>query len=329
LTPSLHVLVFSVYAALGQAAPAAPAATGAAVAGGATPAPGGSAAAAPVAAKSLLEYIHAGGFVAYVLLLTSAVALGLVIANMVMLRRTALARPGAVAALETLLRERKVDTAVNFCRQPENDCFLTRVLGAGLRRAKSSQFGALEMRPAMEEAADREADRLERLTHLIRIISDLAPMLGLLGTVIGIIKAFGTIGTLDGVARSTQLSANMSEALVCTALGLSIAIPALVAASIFKRRTDALIAEAGDTAEQLANLLQAPAGAVAGPVARPVASPGMAQAVPAAAGVRPPGAAGGVPGGVPGSVPGGVPGSVPGGVPAARPAAVGGAGAVS
>jgi biopolymer transport protein ExbB len=261
--------------------------------GAAAPAAAGTAGAAGAVgplleSKSLLGYIAAGGFVAVVLLLLSALAVGLVIANGAMLRKTALAKPGTTNSLEMLLRERKVDQAIAFCRAAENDCFLTRVLGAGLSKARSSQFGVLEAKPVMEEAGRREADKLDRVTYAIRVVADLAPMLGLLGTVIGIIKAFATIGGAEGASRSAQLSANMSEALVNTALGLAIAIPCLMCHAFFKRQTEAVLGELADTADRLISILQQPAAGVrqaaAAPAAPAAAAPAGNGSVPLAAG---------------------------------------------
>lgn len=250
--------------------------TGGGAAATGTGAATGAAAAAPLLeSKSLLGYIAAGGFVAVVLLLLSALAVGLVIANAAMLRKTALAKPGTTNSLEMLLRERRLEQAISFCRTAENDCFLTRVLVAGLTKVRSSQFGVLEAKPVMEEAGRREADKLDRVTYAIRVVADLAPMLGLLGTVIGIIKAFATIGGAEGASRSAQLSANMSEALVNTALGLAIAIPCLMCHAFFKRRTEAVLGELADTAERLISILQQPA-----PAARPVAAVPLAPTPP-------------------------------------------------
>lgn len=226
----------------------------------AAPAAGSGAAAPVVETKSLVGYIAAGGVVALILLLLSGMALALVIASAVMIRRAALIKPGVATSLDTVLRERRVDQALQICRATENDCALTRIVAAGLAKARSGQFGALEAKPAMEEAGSREADKLDRLSYAIRIVADLAPMLGLLGTVIGIIKAFATIGVAEGASRSSQLSANMSEALVNTALGLAIAIPCLVAQAFFRRRAEGLMNEVGTVAEELLGSLSGSPG---------------------------------------------------------------------
>ena len=239
---------------------------GTGLAGAAAPGAGGAAFGAGMGpileSKSLLGYIAAGGFVAIVLIMLSAAAVGLIIASGIMLRKSALAKPATVGTLEMLLREKRVDQAIGICRGAEHDCFLTRVLGAGLTKARSSQFGLLEAKSVMEEVGRREADRLDRTVYAIRVVADLAPMLGLLGTVIGIIKAFATIGGAEGASRSSQLSANMSEALVNTALGLGIAIPCLLFHAFFKRRGEAMVNELAEMAEHLMGLLSQPGGAV-------------------------------------------------------------------
>ena len=274
---------------------------GAGSAGTVATATGGATVAPIMESKSLLGYIAAGGFVAIVLLMLSAAAVGLIIASGLMLRKSALARPATVNTLEMLLKEKRVDQAISVCRSAEHDCFLTRVLGAGLTKARSSQFGLLEAKSVMEEVGRRESDRLDRTVYAIRVVADLAPMLGLLGTVIGIIKAFATIGGAEGASRSSQLSSNMSEALVNTALGLGIAIPCLLSHAFFKRRGEAMVNELAETAEHLMGLLSQPGGAVQTQQVRPVPTVAMqplSQGAGLGAGAGPGLGAGAAPGGV-------------------------------
>lgn len=237
------ILSTLIHTLIAQAAPTAAAAAG-------TPA-------APLLeSKSLIGYLAAGGIVAIILLLLSATALALIIAGGLMMRRSTLAKPGDTQAIEGLLRERRIDQAIQFCRSADHDSVLCRVMAAGLMRARSSPLGVLEAKSVMEETGRQEADRIDRIVYSVRVVADLAPMLGLLGTVIGIIKAFATIGGGDVGSRSAQLSANMSEALVNTALGLAIAIPCLVTHAFFKRRAEARLAEVASTAERLISILQ-------------------------------------------------------------------------
>jgi biopolymer transport protein ExbB len=238
-----------------------------------------SAAAQPDAAaqsKSLLEYIQSGGVISYILILLSIAAVGLIITSLLQLRKSALAPDSIVEQLERLLRDRHVDQAMAFCAQPANACFLTRVLGAGLLKASRSTFGMLELRPALETAGQKEVERLDKLNHWIAMIAALGPMLGLLGTVIGIIGAFETLGQATGAARSAGLAKFMSLALVTTAEGLIVAIPCTIAHAVFKRRVDRLATDVSEIIESLTAPLQPGAQAAkAAPraPARPAAAP--------------------------------------------------------
>ncbi len=205
---------------------------------------------------SLLDYIQQGGIISYVLVLISFIAVGIMIRNMLLFRRQRLAPPDTVIRLSELLGENDLAGAAAYCNAQANSSFLTRVFSAALQRCARSPFGFLEVRTALEEAGAREADRLHRANDPLGIIAAIGPMLGLLGTVIGMIGAFMTIGTLEGSARSAKLAEFMSLALVNTAEGLIVAIPCTIAFSLFRRRVDALLTDMGELIEDLANRLQ-------------------------------------------------------------------------
>lgn len=231
-----------------------------------------------IPSKSLLQYIHDGGFLSYVMVLISIVAVSLVIRNLIIISRNRLAPPEVFDRLSGLLRENDIEGALAYSAAPENNSFLTRVFGAALLRCSRSPFGFLELRSALEESGQREADKLHRANDGIGIIAAIGPMLGLLGTVIGMIGAFASIGLLEGTARSQQLAVFMSIALVNTAEGLIIAIPCTVAFSLFRRRIDHLVGEIAGHIEELTRYLEQ----------TPSEAPGHRPARPATAGtVRP------------------------------------------
>lgn len=232
----------------------------------------GSGAAPAATSRSLLGYIHSGGIISYVLVALSVLAVTLMVANLVLLRRTSLAPDHVVEGLEPLLAERNIDAVQAFCRVPDNDSFLARIVARGLAKVSRSQFGLLELKPAVEEAGAREMAKLERANHGLAMLAAVGPMLGLLGTVIGMIGAFATISGATGLAKSQDLAKYMSIALVCTAEGLIIAIPCTFAYAIFKRRTERVAAEVGDTAERLLGVLGTGPVRVAAAPARPVAA---------------------------------------------------------
>ena len=201
---------------------------------------------------SVLQLIAAGGTIAYVIIALSIVALALVVMHLVQLREAALAPPDVIDELDDILSRGDTDGAARFCRQEDHDCFLTRVIDAGLTRCKRSVFGWLELKSALEEAGQEQIARLYRSTDGLGLIAATAPMLGLLGTVIGMVGAFNTISASEGFARPDQLAGDISKALVTTLMGLSLAIPATAAFTFFRNRIDALSADLASTIEDLA-----------------------------------------------------------------------------
>lgn len=220
--------------------------------------------------RSLLDYIREGHVVSYLLVFLSFVAVGLMIASVIQLRRDYLAPPDVVRRLDEILRSGDTDAALTYCTQPDNDCLLTRMFAAAIGRCSRSAFGFLELRSALEESGQRQLDRLSRVTDGIGLIAALGPMLGLLGTVFGMIGAFSSIGHLEGAARSNELATYMSIALITTAEGLIVAIPCTAVFTICKRRVERLGGEVGELVENLASHLQGRAAKPA-PAARPVA----------------------------------------------------------
>lgn len=233
---------------------------------------------APIATRSLLEYIHAGGSIGYVIILLSLIGLGLIIAQFIFLQRQRLAPPEQVQSLDQMLQSGRIRDAIAYCRSDEHDSFLTRVIGAALERCTRSSFGFLELRTALEEAGQHEVARLQRATDGIGLIAAIAPMLGLLGTVVGMVGAFETISVTEGTARPGQLAGSISVALITTVQGLIVAIPCTAAYTFLRNRIDEVASRIAETIEGLAAHLEQggaePAQGVpsraAAPGARPV-----------------------------------------------------------
>lgn len=189
---------------------------------------------------TVLETIAAGGAIGAFIILLSIGALALVVRHLLQIRLSSLAPDEVVGGLRERLDRADADAALSFCDDPDNGCFLTRTLGAALRRVRRSPLGTLELRAALEEAGQQEAARLYRSTDGLGLIAGVAPMLGLLGTVVGMVGAFDTISASEGFARPDQLAGDISQALVTTLMGLTLAIPAMAAFTYFRNRIDAL-----------------------------------------------------------------------------------------
>lgn len=227
---------------------------------------------------SVIDLIVAGGPIGYFIIVLSMVAMALVVVHLFQLRQSVLAPPEIVDRLDVLLRQGKTGEALKFAEDATNHCFLTRVMGAGLSRYRRSPFGALELKSALEDAGQERVARLYRSTDGLALIASIAPMLGLLGTVVGINGAFSTISQTEGFARPDQLAGDISLALVTTIQGLLVAIPVIAAVTFFRNRIDTLAGDVAETIDALASHLesesrpadQVRSGAAGGP--RPVAT---------------------------------------------------------
>jgi biopolymer transport protein ExbB len=202
--------------------------------------------------KTLVQYIASGGEIGYIIVGLSFTAVVFIIAALVRLRRSRLAPEEEVSALDRMLRAGSIEQAITYCSAPEHDSFITRVMGAALLRCSRSPFGLLELRSALEESGQQEVSRLHRSTDAIGLIASVAPMLGLLGTVVGMVGAFDTLSLSEGVAKPSQLAGNISVALITTVLGLIVAIPCTAVYSYLRNRVDALVGDIGDLIEELA-----------------------------------------------------------------------------
>lgn len=201
--------------------------------------------------KTLLEHIQSGGWIGHVIVLLSIVAMGLVIMHLIQIRKARLAPPEVVNGLRNLLRAGDIQGATKACQDELNDSFITRVLGAALMRCSKSPFGLMELRTALEESGEEQVTRLHRSTDGIGLIASVAPMLGLLGTVVGMVGAFETISTTEGVAKPYELAGNISIALITTVEGLVVAIPCTAVYTYFKNRIDRLASEVAALIEEL------------------------------------------------------------------------------
>ena len=219
------------------------------------------------------QTIQSGGVVGYIIIFLSVVALALVIMHVAQIRRSSLIPQDQIERLDQLLSQGQIKAALEFCYDPENDSYLTRIMGAGLTRYQKSAFGAFEIKNAIEEAGEDQTARLYRSTDALGVIGSIAPLLGLLGTVLGMVGAFETLSR-TATPNHEELAANISLALVTTLLGLVLAIPCIALHRYFGNRIDAFASEASLDIERVALHLEssgisAPAAAPPRPMPRP------------------------------------------------------------
>lgn len=206
---------------------------------------------------SLWSTIVSGGLIGVVILIVSLVGAALVIENFMRLGRERLMPVELAEGLEKEISEGNDEQALGLCR--EDDSLLAKVIEAGLSHRESS-FGFFEMQNAMQEVSERYISGLYRRVEYLAFIAAVSPILGLLGTVTGMIRAFNQIALTEGAARPSQLAGGISEALVTTCMGLIVAIPAMFFVTYFRSRIESNVAEAETLVERLMGRFRRSAG---------------------------------------------------------------------
>ncbi|MBQ9799929.1 MAG: MotA/TolQ/ExbB proton channel family protein [Thermoguttaceae bacterium] len=187
--------------------------------------------------SKLLELVLAGGWIGAVLLVASILAVSLAIRLALALRRSAFFSPELETAVAAALARNDFAAALAAAEE-RNDATVGRVLAAGLRE---TDRGWAAVEKGLEDAVAEETAAFYRRTEPLATIGNVAPMLGLLGTVVGMVSTFGELAVADGSGRN--LAGGIYFALVTTVDGLLVAIPVLVAHSVLNARGAARFAE--------------------------------------------------------------------------------------
>ncbi len=202
---------------------------------------------------SMWSTIVKGGVIGYLIICMSLCTVALIIEHFLSLRYSVLMPEDDIDALADLVKKEDYKQAIALC--DDNVSFISRIMANGLKFTVDD-LAYQEIEKGAEEAARREAGRLYRKLEYLSFIASTAPMLGLLGTVTGMISAFNHIAAVDGAARSSQLASAISQALVTTCLGLIVAIPALFFLSLFRNRIEGIMTEAEVIVEQILHPLK-------------------------------------------------------------------------
>ncbi len=194
---------------------------------------------------SFWRIVRAGGTVGFLIILLSIVAVALAVEHLLTLRRDLFMPPHLIEEVSAKLSAKDWNGAVEVCRA--HPSVLSHILISGI-----SEHGAgwTEMEKVMEETLTEQTARWNRKIEYLSVIGNIAPMLGLLGTVIGMILAFRTVAETQGATRAADLAEAIYLALVTTVEGLIVAIPSLAAYAFFRNRVDELMAEVAATVQK-------------------------------------------------------------------------------
>lgn len=181
----------------------------------------------------------------------SITLLTLIVMNLLSARQDNICPPDLVEGVEQQLAEGNPQAAAELVRT--DDSFLGQVVAAGLSKLDRGHSLAVE---AMQEVGEEETMKMEHNLSYMALIGNISPMIGLFGTVQGMISAFRTIATSGSTPKPSQLAMDISTALFTTLAGLAIAIPAIAVYNVLRNRVQRLTLQVGVTSEELIERFQ-------------------------------------------------------------------------
>ena len=196
----------------------------------------------------MFAIIQAAGWPIWPLLLTSIIAVALIIERSISLRERKIIPPTLLDQVITVYQRQGVNEEV--LQKLAKDSPLGTVLAAGLRNHRSSRY---VMKEAIDEAGRAVAHELERFLTTLGTIATASPLLGLFGTVIGMIEIFGSQSPTG--SNPQQLAHGISIALYNTAFGIGIAVPSLILYRHFKNKVEGLVVEMEEQASKLVDIV--------------------------------------------------------------------------
>ena len=189
--------------------------------------------------QSVWDFVTKGGIVMIPIGICSFVAVAVFIERLISLRRSAIIPATFLPGLKKILRKDPTDKtkAIAYCRK--NASPVANVFAAGIKKLDGS-IESIQQR--IDEAGQREVLKLRRFLRVLSVIASVTPLMGLLGTIFGMIKAFQTVAiSPDALGKTALLATGIYEAMITTAAGLSVAIPVLIAYHVISAKVDRLV----------------------------------------------------------------------------------------
>lgn len=197
----------------------------------------------------MFQFFLKGSFLMWPIFLCSVISIAIILERLYYLHKTRPRMPNMLSRAKGLLKEKRADEAISLCESSEGP--IAHILAIGIR----IRFRSLEEKEKLiSRAGSRILREFDKNLRGLAIIGNIAPLLGLLGTVTGMIKAFMKIQELGGRVETSVLAGGIWEALITTAFGLSVAIPTLVAYHYFEGRVDNIASQMKDMSSELLEL---------------------------------------------------------------------------
>ncbi len=200
---------------------------------------------------NLLTMFLKGGFIMWPILLCSILGLGVIIDRYIVLRKAKINIPAFMVRIRGLLKKKDVSGAVSYCLEEKSP--VANIIRKGLKKYR---LGHERVKEAIENAGTQEVAKLEKGLSILATVAGVAPLLGFLGTVTGMIAAFMRIQDLAGAANPGDLAGGIWEALITTAFGLMVGIPALAFYNYFLNRVKKLVGDMETVANDVVDVIQ-------------------------------------------------------------------------
>ncbi len=199
---------------------------------------------------SIIQIIIKGGIVMIPLALCSVIAIAILIERLISLRKIRVNAHTFILQVKNLLLRHKVEEAMLLCKETPGP--IAGITQAGLQKRNRPRE---EIKDAIEGAAKTEVYFLERYLGVLGTIAAIAPLIGFLGTVTGMIRAFMQVQTLGGNVDASVLAGGIWEALITTAAGLIVGIPALIFYNWIQAKVERFVFEMQESSNDLLDIL--------------------------------------------------------------------------
>ncbi len=200
---------------------------------------------------NLFEIFLKGGIIMWFILFASVLGVAVIIDRYIVLRKAKINVPAFMVRIRGFLKKKDISGAVSYCMEEKSP--VANIVRKGLKKYK---LGHERVKEAIENAGSQEVGKLEKGLSILATVSGIAPLLGFLGTVTGMISAFMTIEDLQGSANPSDLAGGIWEALITTAFGLMVGIPALAFYNYFLNKVKKLVGEMEVAANDVVDFMQ-------------------------------------------------------------------------
>ncbi|MFA6025466.1 MAG: MotA/TolQ/ExbB proton channel family protein [Ignavibacteriaceae bacterium] len=203
----------------------------------------------------LLTMFLKGGVIMYPILLCSIIGVAIIIDKFIVLHKSKVNVAAFMIKLRALLKKHDIAGAIAFCSSEKTPA--ANIVKRGLKKIR---FGHQRVKESLEDAGRQEITKLEKGLSTLATVSGIAPMLGFLGTVTGMVAAFQTIQDLMGAANPSDLAGGIWEALITTVFGLVVGIPALAFYNYFTEKIKKLVADIEVISSDLIDIVEESSG---------------------------------------------------------------------